>query len=200
MKNFVLASALLGLSGCYEQDPYDLEEVSGETYLINKQTGSVALVKDTKLIELQKLSMATEKKLNIDSAIEQKLQINIAAKQIEDRLFYKLELSKYVTSPPNGETPEKPPSLNLEWFTQALKKNSYDRIILQFQDNDGFVLSEHTIDLDEGFTNIWGRSGKVEGLQYTDSIRANPLLFSKVDKMTFLYAIQSLENAPEDTN
>lgn len=200
MKKLILASALLGLSGCYEQDPYDLEEVSGETYLINKQTGSVALVKDTRLIDLQKLSMSTEKKLNIDSSIEQKLKVDVTAKQIEDRLFYKLELSNYVTPVPYDEPPKKPQSTNLEWLTEALKQNSYDRIILQFQDKDGFVLSEHTISLDDDYTNMWGQSGKVEGLQYTDSIGANPLLFSKVDKMTFLYAIQSLDNAPEVQN
>lgn len=200
MKKIVLASALLGLSGCYEQDPYDLKEVSGETYLINKQTGSVALVKDARLIALQKLSMSTEKKLNIDSSIEQKLKVNVTAKQIEDRLFYKLELSNYVIPAPYDGSPKKPRTNNLEWLTKGLKKNSYDRIILQFQDKDGFVLSEHTISLDDDYTNIWGQSGKIEGLQYTNSIRANPLLFSKVDKMRFLYAIQSLDNAPEGSN
>jgi len=200
MKKLILASALLGLSGCYEQDSYDLEEVSGKTYLINKQTGSVALVKDTKLIELQKLSMSTEKKLNIDSSIEQKLKVDVIAKQIEDRLFYKMDLSNYVTPFTYDESPKKPQSTTVEWLTEALKKNSYDRIILQFQDKDGFVLSEHPISLDEDYTNIWGPSGKVVGLQYTGSIGANPLLFSKVEKMEFLYAIRSLDNAPTGNN
>ncbi|WP_018404649.1 hypothetical protein [Marinobacter gelidimuriae] len=200
MKKILLAGALLSLTGCYEQDPYDLKEVSGDTYLINKQTGSVALVKDARLIELRKLAVSTEKTLNLDSSMDQKVQINATAKQIEDRLFYSLELSNYVAPTPYGEAPKKPAASDLKWLTEALEENKYDRIILQFQDKDGFVLSDHTINLSEDYINIWDQSGEVKGLKYEDSISANPQLFSRVVKMTFVYAIQSLNNAPGSTN
>ncbi|AGH81186.1 hypothetical protein PCNPT3_06230 [Psychromonas sp. CNPT3] len=200
MKKFILLVAIIGLSGCQQAESnkvYDIKEVSNKTYLINHETGELSLVLKGKVLQLANYELPKTKLLEIDGNFLEKIQFDVSTKQIEDRVYYILNIEGYESKKKDSNGKLITEVSDFQWFKPALEKNKYDRIKIQFVDADGFNLKEHRIRLNNKYTNIVNHNDQVTGLRYEGSFNVNPLVLAKTKSLSYTYLINSLKSAPK---
>ncbi len=199
MKKFVILFALLSLTGCQNETKiYDVKKVGSQTYLINQQSGELSIVVDGKVIMMSTYQLPRDKKLTLDGSFNDLLQFNVNTKQIVDRMYYQLNLKGFneKTESEDGSTVDN--VADFSWYIEAVKKHEYDRITLQFEDTDDFALSEYSISLAKDYTQIVNAKGDVTGFRYEGSYAINPLKLANVNKLSYVYRIAALKDAPKD--
>ena len=98
MKKLVWLGIALALAGCQPESNsniYDVKEVSNRTYLINQETGKLSLVSNGKVIELPTYKIPEGKMLKVSGSFSEKLQFKASVKQVEDKVYYILDLEGY---------------------------------------------------------------------------------------------------------
>ncbi|ENM5918170.1 hypothetical protein CW613_002292 [Vibrio mimicus] len=200
MKKLVWLGVALALAGCQpdsKNNIYDVKEVSNRTYLINQETGKLSLVSDGKVIELPTYKMPEGKMLEVSGSFSEKLQFKASTKQVENKIYYILDLEGYETQTKDSTGKVIRNRVDFNWVKPALEKNKYDYIKLQFLDKDGFKLDEKTINLSDTYTNVVDFAGDVTGLKYEGSFSVNPLVLSNTSSLQYVYRIIALSEAPK---
>lgn len=202
MKNLMLVGAAVTmLAGCQIEtkstNVYDIKEVNNRTYLIDQESGKLSLVSGERVIELPKYVLPSDKKLAVKGSFKNKIQFNATTKQIEDRVYFTVNLENYVQQIDKKDAVESIAQVDdIEWFKKALTKSKYDRINLQFLDADGFRLAEETVDLNKHYTQVVNSEGIVSGLRYDGSFKVNPIILSRTKTLSYTYKLPSLDTKP----
>lgn len=200
MKKLVWLGVTLALAGCHPEDSnniYDIKNVSNKTYLINKETGELSLVSQSKIIELPTYKIPEEKILKVKGEFSEKLQFEASTKKIEDKVYYRLVLEGYANTTKDSKGNFITSRVDFDWVESALKMSRFDIITLKLLDKDGFKLADRTITLNNNYSKYVDSSGDLIELHYEGSFTVNPLTWSKVSSLNYTYRMNFLSEAPK---
>lgn len=200
---FSLGATTLVLGGCgldIGSKNYALSDISGNTYLMNNETGELSVIEKGFLIPLKKIDLDSSKLLEHDGLVGDKVNVLIKTKLIVNEVFYQVKLSpKKIISQDLSQGNSNVQSDNLDWFFENINKKdyTYNRVIINFHDKDGFTLDTHEVTLNEGFVRTVGEKNEALEANYTGSFSVNPYRMIKLDSISFTYSFSILENHPD---
>lgn len=172
------------LSACnnpLDNKGYELVEKNNETYLLNKESGQVHIVKNNSMYEIKKKNLPTNK---INQIITTKgtlkhTKLDIKSKILDEFILYDMRVIY---------APEKNSNITFkEWKKEITKKELYNRISILFLDKDGFELKTKTIYLNELTVN------EPSAIAYEGKIKIDKYLASKIDSSHFYYVFPKFE-------
>lgn len=158
------------LTGCdYKSKNISVEQVGGQTYLINQEESKVFIVNKNKIIELEKATLALKdgEKLSASKIIaDGKLKVNVKVKFIDSQALYILHASP-VLNKTKLEGVEVDDTSNFDWFETLKTDYSSNKFInIQFYDLDGFKIREQEVKVASRATRIIDGKGSYSSYMY----------------------------------
>lgn len=187
----LLLISIASLSGCDNSSKgISVEQVGGQTYLINQKENKAFIIKNDALIELEKTSLASKdgEKLSQSKTISKdRLNVEAKIKFIDSQAFYILTVSPVLKLIKEDEL-EVDDKSNFEWFeTLRTDSSSKKYINIELYDTDGFSLQNQELKIASHATRIVDGSGGYTAYRYEGSINVSPSKAKYIKNIDFTW-------------